>query len=62
MAKRRSVEEFAEARREFLEQGKVREYEKLLDVYGIEEELKKSLMEEFKRDAEMILRSSLRIR
>lgn len=62
MAKRRSVEQFQEARREFLEKGKVKEYEKLLDAYGIEGDLKKSLLEEFKRDAEMILRSSLRLR
>jgi hypothetical protein len=62
MAKRRSVEEFQEAYREFLEQGKVNAYSALLDAYGVEGELKKELIEQFKRDAEMILRSSLRLR
>jgi hypothetical protein len=62
MDKRRSVEEFVKARNQFLQQGKVNKYAELLDAYEVDEKLKQELMEEFKRDAEMILRSSTRLR
>jgi vacuolar-type H+-ATPase subunit H len=61
MAKRRSVEKFIEDRNALLKAAKVRAYEHLLDTYGVTGEKKQELMEEFKREAEMILRSSVRL-
>ena len=61
MTKRRTVEQFLEDRNALLKAGKVYAYERLLDAYGVVGETKQELMEEFKREAEMVLRSSGRL-
>jgi hypothetical protein len=58
MNKRRSVQEFIEQYEALVHVGRVRGYEQLLDKYGIVGEKKRELVEQFKRDAEFLLRSS----
>jgi hypothetical protein len=58
MTKRRSVESFIADRNRLVKEGKVYDYERLLDKFGVTGEQKVELMEQFKRDAEAVLRSS----
>jgi hypothetical protein len=58
MAKRRSIEEFQRTYADLVSRGKVREFEMFLDKYKLPAEEKRAVMERFKRDAEMVLRSS----
>jgi hypothetical protein len=62
MEKRRSVEEFRIKYKICAKEGAVREFEAYFEVYAaklnLDEETKRAVLEQFKRDAEDALRSS----
>ncbi|HEX3660075.1 MAG TPA: hypothetical protein VHU89_01505 [Acidobacteriaceae bacterium] len=58
MAKRRSVEDFSVVYSRLVKLGKLREFEAYLEKYKFTEAQKRIALDQFKRDAEMVLRSS----